>query len=176
MFIGITAATLFLLVVPGTMKASTETYHAQTSSLVISSEVSLGFADISQLAADYDFAKSEYWDGDTAAALSNRCINDVRALLKGNPARFIWPEVTPLVRGGLNLLWTINDVYIFLEVRNDRHAHLYYNVYGDKWEGVRPTNDPEIRQRLLATLLRLSVVGQFIPIKTQEFTPLSMDV
>ena len=62
--------------------------------------------------------------------------------------------MTPLVRGGLNLLWKQEGKYLFLESRNDGAIHLYYDLDGSKWEAVRPVNDPELNINLTSAFLK----------------------
>jgi hypothetical protein len=143
-------STLLFVVVIGAQSTATIPISHQNidPSHIVLAETHPEFTHISQLREEYEFALTNGWDGQHAVAISAKCLSDVQDLLKEVPAIIHWPEVTPLVRGGLSLLWETDHVYVFLEVRNDGAAHLYYNIHGVKWEAVRPVADNDLRSRL----------------------------
>jgi hypothetical protein len=143
-----------LIVVPGTSEQITPIHIKLNKSATVVSNLPSRF-DIAWLAPQYDFALRNGWDGGKAIGISEKCLSDLRHILINIQFNVHWPEVTPLVRGGLNLLWETDDIYVFLEVRNDGAAHLYYNVHGRKWEAVRSAKDSEIRTRLQGALANL---------------------
>jgi hypothetical protein len=126
------------------------------SSPVIFSVAPSEFTDIHQLRSAYDFALVDGWDGGDALAVTPTCLSNLQSILTAVPSTSHWPEATPLVRGGLNLLWDEAGIYVFLEVRNDGAAHLYCNIRGLKWEAVRSFDDQELRSRLQDALSEIS--------------------
>jgi hypothetical protein len=149
MYISLTPSTLvvvfFMMPTAPTIPISQQ--HLDQSQ-ILSAEIRPEFTEISQLRSEYDFALKDGWDGEQAVAISTQCLSDIQRLLDNLPAALHWPEATPLIRGGLSLLWQDDDIYIYLEIRNDGAAHLYYNVRGKRWEGVRPADDKVLRSRL----------------------------
>jgi hypothetical protein len=160
MYIPNVAMILFLVVIPGPEHQASQTVYTEgTISFAHEiAEVRPRFSAISQITSAYEFALIDGWDGARAMAVSPECLAVLQEILDEMPPMTVWPEVGPLTRGGINLVWNEGGKYLYLEVRNDGAAHLYYNIDGVKWEAVRPVRDREIREKLFKAMAQMGAL------------------
>jgi len=105
---------------------------------------------------DYDYAMRPGWDGiPTTAALSPDVVRLAEELISQYGTTGNITEVGPGEDGSLSFVWDDrNGKYIYLDFGPKNTVHLYYDVNGEKWEGVSIASDTRILEKIARAFRR----------------------
>jgi hypothetical protein len=104
---------------------------------------------------EYEFAMVPDWDGPGTVALSSKVISIAEKIIESYSTLDQLVEVGASRSGSISFIWTdADEKYIYLDVGPNETVHLYYDVTGEKWEGVSVASDPRILGKISRAFAR----------------------
>lgn len=99
--------------------------------------------------AEYEYAMVPQWGGDNYTALTSSVVRLAEKIIEEYGTTEHLHEVGPGKDGSLSFVWDDEEGrYIYLDVGPNDTVHLYYDIDGEKWEGVSIASDPRILKHL----------------------------